>query len=436
MLLLQETQDLFDTINPILAQQEKESPAFREHQLYKQQTSSSSSLQNSSSLLSSSSVAVVFGGKYSPSPRSISELLVSKLVATCPRGVITVSRTPLEKLLEDASISALPENVTHIAKQQLDDNDNGDGDGSGTKGGIYEFSKVLQVALDTFFESSSSSKPNNSTKDVSNTDELVLYFTLGQHKGKNPFVRNIEAAQNFAQALLAPENASLLNSSNTPSIQWKVVLTGTDATLPSTHPDGSIQGLNMGGGDATTTCTVPTYKIMKYNYTYAMSKLGQYYIIANAIAKLSSKNKLVEECAPILDKIQRHVRAAGEDGDYHEEDASMIISLEELDRISTHMMDSILPRLQARIQQNDDDTTADASCAGGYLNIAQGISICYTPLHARPWTEQAWNVTASSSSPTNSSSRDAQKAYVLEQIVKRFKNAISIEQAVANHLQC
>jgi hypothetical protein len=48
---------------------------------------------------------------------------------------------------------------------------------------------------------------------------------------------------------------------------------------------------------------------------------------------------------------------------------------------------------------------------------AKVISICYTPLHAKPWTEQA----KSAASP---------KTYILKQIVRRLKNAVSIEQAV------
>ena len=61
-----------------------------------------------------------------------------------------------------------------------------------------------------------------------------------------------------------------------------------------------------------------------------------------------------------------------------------------------------------------------------YFCIAKGISICYTPLHAKPWTQQAINNAATGLSP---------KAFVLEQVVKRLKNAISIEQAVDCHFQ-
>ena len=57
-----------------------------------------------------------------------------------------------------------------------------------------------------------------------------------------------------------------------------------------------------------------------------------------------------------------------------------------------------------------------------YFYVAKGISICYTPLHAKPWTEKA-----------NSGSDLSPRAFVLEQVVKRLKNAISIEQAVDCH---
>ena len=339
--LLSETQHLFDIINPLLAEQEQSVDAF----------------PSSAAAPSSSHLAVVFGGKYAASPRSISELLVKKLVATCPH-VFTVSRS---------HIPDTPMNVTHFQKQHLDQE---------TIGG-EEFSQVLQSAISKWTDD----------------QELIIYFTLGQHKGHNPFQRNLQAATNLAQALKTIKKLQERKD-------WKVVLTGTDATLPSTHPDGKLR-LTIDGKSVE--YLVPTYKIMKYNYTYAMSKLGQYYIVAQAISQIIGKEPMAtEECKPVIDMIQRHVLAAGEDGDYHPEQQP-ILSMPELDAIS-EKVDSLLARLDQ-------------------LTIAQGISICYTPLHARPWTEQAL------------SSSENSKGFVLEQIVRRFKNTISMEQAVACHFR-
>jgi hypothetical protein len=101
------------------------------------------------------------------------------------------------------------------------------------------------------------------------------------------------------------------------------------------------------------------------------------------------------------------VQAAGENGNYqpsspNDKDS---ISMEELDKYSRRTID-IEKELQC------------------YLLIAKGISICYTPLHAKPWTQQALSTSAGDLSP---------KAYVLEQVVKRLKNAVSISQAVECH---
>ena len=253
--------------------------------------------------------------------------------------------------------------------------------------------------------------------------ELVFYFTLGQHKGHNPFVRNLRAAENFAEALQSQMSSPLSSTPNIPIHHgWRVVLTGTDATLPSTHPDGKISiptEKTQNKGEMFEEFTIPSYKIMKYNYTYAMSKLGQYYIIANAIAKIvvvdMEAEEWIQDMETVIKKIKNHVQAAGEDGNYHEEYEEIIaddvdpqknrITMAELDRISTKVNTLIIPKLKP------------------YLAIAEGISICYTPLHASPWTEQA--IKQEEMDP---------KAFVLDQIVKRFKNAVSIENAVISHL--
>lgn len=332
-LLLEQTQQLFDRLNPLLRQQEQG------HRHFCASSASSSSNSNCCS--------VVFGGKWSASPQSISEILIAKLSGS----VVTVSRSNLSY--------ELPNHVTHVAKHHLDDD---------RVGGVKEFLDVMVFAKAKCSPSST----------------FVFYLTLGQHKGTNPFMRNLNAAQNFSQALL--QNSHQLLNKN-----WRVVLTGTDAALPSTHPDSQLD-------DNQVIYNIPSYKIMKYNYVYAMSKLGQYYIVANAIAKILGKQDLVEQIQPVIAKIQRHVQEAGENGD---EEASSIIGRNELDQISKQII-----HIETKLQD--------------HFWIAKGISICYTPLHAKPWTDQAID-------------KEDPKAYVLEQIVRRFKNAISIEQGASCH---
>jgi len=104
--------------------------------------------------------------------------------------------------------------------------------------------------------------------------------------------------------------------------------------------------------------------------------------------------------------MKNHIMTVGEDGVYHEEDESGI-SMEELDLISKRS-DKILQMLES------------------HLKVAANISICYTPLHARPWSEMAFV-------KCEKESDGSPKAYVLQQIVWRLKNAISNEQAAHAH---
>lgn len=297
-------------------------------------------------------LAVVFGGKYSTLPDSISETVVRHLAASC-RKVLTVSRS---------EVVSLPDNVTHIVKQNLDQKDNG----------VGEFVDVLRAALA-----------------AAKGSMMTIYFTLGQHKGFNPFVRNITAAQNFALALRElKDDFSVL--------AHRIVVTGTDATKASSSPDStlSVDGCSY---------NVPTYKIMKYNFVYAMSKLCQLYIIANAVYR-NKKNEAIK--SSITSRIQQMVHcvaAAGENGNYDENGG---ITMQELDDIS-------------------NDWIAVLSELSPHLAVAEGISICYTPLHRTPWTQQALS--------KSSSENVSPKAYLIEQVVRRLKNAISVEKAARLH---
>lgn len=110
-------------------------------------------------------------------------------------------------------------------------------------------------------------------------------------------------------------------------------------------------------------------------------------------------------------KIQSNVDKAGDDGNYSppEKDQETLISMDELDQYSRRSME-----LEQELQE--------------YLQFAKGISICYTPLHAVPWTKQAIESSRAEGSLSP-------KAFILEQVVKRLKNAISIDQAVECHFK-
>ncbi|KAL3918274.1 MAG: hypothetical protein SGARI_007510, partial [Bacillariaceae sp.] len=294
----------------------------------------------------------------------------------------------------EIAAETLPDNILHVTKRNLDVDDEYDTGGK-------EFKEVIQIALDEW----------NKTKGDANTPpDLVFYFTLGAHKGPKCFWRNIQGAWHFALALDRFADESFAHHQDS----IKVVITGTDATLPSDTPDAVVKTANEA------TWTIPTYKIMEYNYTYAVSKICQYYIIAINLGLMQGiiDEEQKEEWNALITKMEQHVMKAGDDGNYHPpnytdeggDDRFTKIAMEELNDISRKVSSSLLSKL------------------AGNFSIAQGISICYTPLHARAWAEQA--IKAASTIEDASDRYYAQKAYVLEQIVKRFKNAISVQQAV------
>jgi hypothetical protein len=429
--LLEQVLDLFQRLNHRMAEQEQSCPTWGDFFVAsKPKNDKMSSLNGASSRsISPIQISVVFGGKYSKSPASISEQLVSKLVHRS-QTVYTVSRSLCNK-------DDLPNNVKHIPKQNLDAGDGSSNDGTSytDSQGADEFYDVMSMAKEEWLKTSSGSNPT--------TAMLVFYFTLGQHKGVNPFIRNLNSAQNFHRALQklslpsssSKSNISKSNTSNTGSCRsWRVVVTGTDATLSSNRPPSEFT-MTTDGNDATkaTMLTVPTYKIGTNNFVYAMSKLGQYYWIANAVARLlvmqsgeNGKHKyqeIVSETEDIFCKIRSHVTDAGEDGAYHgdSEDsdtssAKSSISMEELDEISLEMTSII-----------------EEGLLRDHFRIAEQISICYTPLHAKPWTRDAIQNASEDTVDSSSSVPSSQKAFILEQIVKRLKNAISIDSAASSH---
>ena len=313
--------------------------------------------------------SVVFGGKWSAKPTSISEKLVSLLASAENAHVFTVSRSTM-------SSTILPSNVTHVAKQNLDQ-----------VKGDQEFTEVMKMGLENVCENK-------------RTTQLAFHFTLGQHTGPNkPFQRNIQAAENFSKALIN------IIADERPGVAWKVIITGTDATQPSTQPDGvcRIEGVDT---------VIPTYKILPYNFVYAASKLCQFFSIAAAVAKLVNKDTCIQllsttrqhdgSLLAIAEQLKSYFYSCGNNGTFQSND---FITPNELDEISRHWYEVAEPALQEHLQ------------------IAKNISICYTPLHRNAWVKAAFE-----------QSEIAPETFLIEQVVRRFKNAISIERAARVHL--
>mmetsp|Transcript_24526 Transcript_24526/g.35662 ORF Transcript_24526/g.35662 Transcript_24526/m.35662 type:complete len:258 (+) Transcript_24526:47-820(+) len=155
-LLLTEFQTFLDQLNPLLSQQEKNDADYINYKYPARKESSNKNTTGNSKELS-----VVFGGKLSDGlPHSISEMLVARLL-TVNTYVFTVSRSTISY--------PLPNNTSHIAKQFLDDDEKG----------FQDFMDVMKLA----------------TTKWNSSENLVFYFTLGQHLGENPFCRNLAAAK-------------------------------------------------------------------------------------------------------------------------------------------------------------------------------------------------------------------------------------------------
>lgn len=294
--------------------------------------------------------SIVIGGKYSDQPKSIPEALIEQLVDMGCVRVVTASRSETPNKTH--------EKCMHISKKNFFENK--------LDVGGQEFFEVLSEALEEW-------------QNKYNESNLVIYFTLGLHTGgAKGMLKNLTVADNFCKALL--QCRKYFNHSK----NWRIVVTGTDATLSSTTKDVKREEY-----------IIPTYKIHKYNFGYAMSKLGQYAIVAQAVTQLFSN----EEQDTDLSKIRDHLTNADE---ITYDPKTAIISMEELDEMSE------------RIIKKCNQTP--------HLWVAQDISICYTPLHGRPWTEKAMNL-------------ELPRLQILENIIRRLKNAISIERAATYHFE-
>eukprot|EP00547_Thalassionema_nitzschioides_P006056 CAMPEP_0194207108 /NCGR_PEP_ID=MMETSP0156-20130528/5959_1 /TAXON_ID=33649 /ORGANISM="Thalassionema nitzschioides, Strain L26-B" /LENGTH=409 /DNA_ID=CAMNT_0038933803 /DNA_START=71 /DNA_END=1300 /DNA_ORIENTATION=+ len=338
-----QTMSLFKILNPVLAHQEQEDEHFA---IFKR-----------SFVVDQNQIPIVIGGKPVSEPKSISEMLVQMLGNECS-PVYTISRSKVTY-----------EGIAHLDYQGLDKKD-----------GENEFLDIFSRVVD------------NCHPAKGENQQYAIYFTLGDYKGSNAFQRNLQSAHNLATAIQKSKDFKLA----------QLVVTGTDATLPSDHMDNIVHwkdGIML---------TIPSYRISNYNFVYAMSKLGQFLILAEAVVKntkgLLPKTEYMEFFQQKISRIWKNVIEAGGDATYkiEKESDEDYISMKELDMISKRLTEDILPMLKK------------------YFRIASDISICFTPLHGKPWSEA-------------SLSHKSPKGYILEQVVRRLKNAISIQQAARNH---
>lgn len=336
--------------------------------------------------------SVVFGGKWAVQPCSISEQLVEMLRTSAAGAnndnndggaarVYTVSRTTTT---EDGQ---QPSDVVHFAKQNLD-----------LDGGAKEFEHVMNRVVDDW------QAIHNQETGAQNP--IVFYFTLGKHKGKNlPFQRNIQSANNFVQALETIVPTRLIAK----GIPWKVVVTGTDATNPSTQPDPTMTVQDV-------FTTAPTYKMLPHNTVYAASKLCQFYKVAAAVSSMSktSVTSPLEttrtdndgSLASISKQLEDFVMDAGNNGVYQ---VNKFLTDKEVDQISNYWTQVAEPSLKE------------------YIQTAKCISICYTPLHRDPWTAMCL------ATDDDGKRKESPKKFMIQNVIWRLKNAISIDMAARAH---
>lgn len=349
-------------------------------------------------------VSIVFGGKEANPAQSLSEELVKTLSETCLH-VYTISRSDMKPTKK---------NITHFNNQNLCED---------SKEGVEGFVEVMEACIKKHFSSDSSKKKN----------VLSIYFTMGYHKGRDVYNANLRSANNFAKAL--QETFSAASGKN---IKWKVILTGTDATRPSYSGDTTaVWPRDMTASPSDTyadhpgttveketnqvekiTLTVPLYKIHKYNFVYAMSKIGQFYTIADVVANLTIKPAVYKQSqkerdinlSETVQKITSHIRKAEENGVYDEK-AKNIISMDDLNTISSDWTKKAQPLVSTE------------------LAVATDLSILYTPLHCRSWVTQSLKDSREHKDKYGGSAR----AHIVFQIVKRLANAISTDMGTRCH---
>lgn len=223
---------------------------------------------------------------------------------------------------------------------------------------------------------------------------------MGLYRGSDyPFRQNLQSAKNFSQAL-----SQTLSQHK---IEWKVILTGTDATLPSNHRDTIVEWNNATDIPASThQLQIKSYKIRDDNYIYAMSKLGQFYIVADAISTMQNINTGLSAVAK---KIAKHIFAAGHDGSYDPNNDN-IIPKSELDYLSIAWFGTVQPSLLP------------------HLVVANGLTILYTLPHCKYWVEEAV-------SKRHEDKFDSIKAHVIHEVVDSMDCAMSTSMGNKCHLR-
>jgi len=359
-------------------------------------------------------VAIVFGGKEANPAQSLSEELVETLSTACEH-VYTVSRS---------DVKTKNKKTTHFMNKHLCD--------AGEKG-VQGFVEVMEDCIKNHIE-------KREQKPV-----LAIYFTLGFHKGNDVFNANLRAAENFAEALkkcfpvvndVTPDKKSgVMNTiGSRGDIKWKVIVTGTDATRPSTTKDtiaewdgklttspGSDQSdkdIEVEKLEKKVPLIVPSYHIHKYNFVYAMSKIGQFYIIGDAVGNLAISKPMFEEqqknrevnLSETVKKITSFIKGNGESFVYDEK-AEKNFPMEDLNKISSDWSKVVLPMIST------------------HLAVATHLSILYTPLHCRSWVVAS----VKSAKDDNDKYDGSVRAHIVSQIVRRLANAISIDMGTRLH---
>jgi len=394
-LFMEETQGLFDRVNHLMAIQERSAYRFPGHK-----TALDRKIESEDEY-----VSIVFCGKEATNPRSLSELLVNRLSETCLQ-VYTVSRSAYEPTRP---------NIKHVQCKTLTDEG---------EDGVEGFANVIRNCIDEYF-------PIDDTSQVqSKKRKLVIYFTMGFYKRDKALQDNVISATNLSNALvnvLSNRTGKIVykvtgSDTDEPKdkdkdecspIKWKVIVTGTDATLHSEMPD---QVITMKDAGTTTpyTIAIPKYKIAINNYVYAMSKLGQFYAFAEAISRICSEEHVTTQgLTDTLKKITQHVNAAGNDALYHEE-ANNIITMKQLDTLSKTWL----------------GFHSGLIATAKHLAVVEDLTIMFTPLHIVPWVEEAV-----SKRNDKDEFKGSMKARIVNHILFRFRNAISIETGVAYHME-
>ena len=278
--------------------------------------------------------------------------------------IYTVSRSKPAKSIANS-------NVFHISKEGLVKTH-----------GAKEFAEVMKTVIER-----ESLRPHHT---------VTMYFTLAQHAGRNAARNNVMFARNFAQALY-----HVFSQDGAP--RFRVVITGTDATRPSTSANYDEWVVDT--QDQEHPVNVFGYKIWQRNFVYATSKLAQYYIIAESISALTNTDLSIS--------LQRRIEAMEEEineantNEYRGADSK--ISMRGLNRLSDKW-DAIEQELQP------------------YLRVAKRISVCFTPLHGIPWRNLSFD-----KAKTEAKFHGSPKAFFIEQVLSRMQNAISIESAARTH---